>query len=336
MKKYIKSVFQVILISAVLLVVVDQLLVVFKPSVLYPSHYDIASYHRSPKPYIEFAGLPNVLDHNELGYRWTIEEKTDASFFKIAFFGGSTGYDGEPPIATLLENLMRLEFGKKIKVANFSVVSSNHRQHIHNIIESNKDFIPDLVIFYGGYNETAQTAFYDPRPGYPYNFFYRAETDALRKVLLERSPTINLLNRIGIKFNLFDLTPQSRLRDNLSVYSESWKADIHNNYFETLSYANSLSNAFASTNCSSRAKFRAFYQPYQIPENLKSLDAEIRKTLKTQFYIYDVSDVYRGNEHVFTDIVHVTQEGNELMAQKLFALLKNDQSIAACIRRELK
>jgi len=324
------------LISLGLLVAIDQLLALFKPHLFYHAHYDIFNYHRSPKPYVEFTGLPNVLDHNELGYRWTIEENTNTNFFKIAFFGGSTGYGGEPPIAALLEKLMRLEYGDKIKVANFSVVSSNHRQHIHNIIETNKAFGPDLVIFYGGYNETAQTAFYDPRPGFPYNFFYRAETSAWRKVLLERSPTINMLNKIGAKFNLFDLTPQSRLRHDVGLYSDAWKAQVHDSYFETLSYANSLANVFASSDCSSAAKFRAFYQPYQIPDNLKSLDAEIRKTLKSQFYIYDVSDVYRGSEHVFTDIVHVTQWGNELMAKRLFSLLKTDQSISLCIKQKLK
>jgi len=352
MKKHIKQAFQISLITLVLLFIVDQFLAFLKPNALYPQHYDISDYHRAPKPYIGFSGKQDVLDHNEFGYRWEIDKGTDNTYFKIAFFGGSTGYAGDPPIATLLENYLKSEFGEQIKVANFSVVSSNHRQHIHNIIESNSLFKPDLIVFYGGYNETAQHAFYDPRPGYPYNFYYRDETSHWRKLLLERSPTANLLNRVGTKTGLFDLTPLSKLREDIDleaangrrklglftqveepVYSEAWKTEVLKTYFETLSYANVLANALGSSRCSEHFKFRAFYQPYQIPDNLKSLDSEIRRDLRAVSYIYDVSDAFVGRDDVYTDIVHVTQEGNEIMAQKMFNLLKAEKNILSCLEK---
>ena len=58
-----------------------------------------------------------------------------------------------------------------VGVYNFGSVSSNHSQHVHRLIEFSDRYSFDLVIFYGGGNETFQYANYDPRPGYPYIFF---------------------------------------------------------------------------------------------------------------------------------------------------------------------
>ena len=58
---------------------------------------------RAPAPYIEFKGKPLSSDHNKFGYRFDLNEKSDATI-KIAFFGGSTGYLGNPPLPTILEN----------------------------------------------------------------------------------------------------------------------------------------------------------------------------------------------------------------------------------------
>ena len=332
MKKNIKTVLQIVLISFGLLLAVDQLVALLKPSTVYPAHYDIADYHRFPMPYIEFAGKPSVLDHNKLGYRWVMDDNLKPGTLKIAFFGGSTGYGGDPPIATLLESYLKYEFGDNIKIANFSVVSSNHRQHIHNIIETNKFFKPDLIIFYGGYNETGQTAFYDPRPGYPYNYFYRIETKPWIKILLEQSPTFYTLNRVGVKSGLFDFTPLSKLRSEVQLFSETWITDVYGKYFETLAYAETLAKAFTSPRCSSDAKFRAIYQPYQVPDALNSLDIKIRHRITDLPYIYDTSQLFNGREDIYGDIVHVSNEGNEMMARKILALLKNDTAILACLQ----
>ena len=43
----------------------------------------------------------------------------------------------------------------------------------------------DLVIFYGGWNETVAQAAYDPRPGYPLNFFYIHDGSHWKKFLIE-------------------------------------------------------------------------------------------------------------------------------------------------------
>lgn len=325
----------VLLVTMICLILVDQCVAFVRPIFLFPEHYYISNNQRSPRPYIEFAGKPNVLDHNEFGYRWKVEDSSKKTVFKISFFGGSTGYNGEPPIAKLLEKQLSDRYRRPIKIANFSVVSSNHRQHLHNIIETNDIFKPDLIIFYGGYNETAQSAFYDPRPGYPYNYFYRAETTPLVKLLLEASPMVNLIDLIGIKYEWFSLTKLGQIKTAVGVYSPKWKTAISRNYFETLAYANKLSNSFSSSRCETPAKFRAFYQPYKVPSNLMALHDDIRKSIKELPYGFDISDMFDKRDYVYTDIVHLTQDGNIEVADRLFRELISDKNISRCLKTKL-
>ena len=176
----------------------DQLIRITGIGSVLPEHYSKQNFQRQAAPYIEFKGAPNKLDHDRYGYR-RVPDAVREDSLKISFFGGSTGYQGEPPIPVLLEEKLTKKLGRPVQVANFSVVSSNHRQHLHNIIESREFFKPDIVIFYGGYNETLQSAFYDPRPGYPYNFYYRNETSPFRQILVRYSPTFFMLEELLTK-----------------------------------------------------------------------------------------------------------------------------------------
>ena len=68
----------------------------------FPSSISEEKFERSPSPYDSFSGKPFYKDHNSLGFRG-IEFKNDDNTLQIAFFGGSTGYNGEPPIIDLIE-----------------------------------------------------------------------------------------------------------------------------------------------------------------------------------------------------------------------------------------
>ena len=338
MKKFGKTFGYILVVTLVLLVIADQILL---SQLIDRFHHQIPRPRgdaRILKPYIEFAGRPNAWSHNELGYRWKIDKEPDPNTFNIAFFGGSTGYRGEPPIATLLEQALQAEFGQPVKVANFSVVSGNHRQHLHTIIETHKHFVPDVIIFYGGHNETALHIGHDPRPGHPYNFFYTRETNTWHRLMIENSGILHLINREATRRNWFSLTPLVRLRQEVGVGSAAWNTELRTTYFETLSYANRLAKTFTSTRCADGSKFRAFYQPYQFSLHPAVLAAHegIRKDLSQLNYAYDVSDALHGREHVFSDPVHLTQEGNEIMAQRLFGALKSDANFTACIKPQAR
>jgi hypothetical protein len=278
----------------------------------YPRHYEEENIQRFPAPYVAFTGKPNAADHNENGFRGPSFIESKQSDLKIAFFGGSTGYGGNPPIARLMETKLKEILGENVFVANYSVVSSNHRQHLHGIIEFLPQHKPDIVIFYGGYNETIQSARYDPRPGYPYNYFYRAETKPFFKLLLENSAIIGEVDkRLGI-FSSID-----KLRKEQQPFSESWNDRIVNKYFETLMLASKVTSTIES-NRFGKTKFLAFYQPYQVPYTFTSKHKEIKDHIGSIMYTYDASSEYDSlGKEVYRDIVHVNQKAKEIMARKI-------------------
>ncbi len=285
----------------------------------YPWRYEEEQLLRSPAPYVMFTAKPGYKGHNELGFRGSSLKNADPSDFKIAFFGGSTGYGGKPPIPVVVEKELGNLLIDKVFVANYSVVSSNHRQHLHGIIEYITEYKPDLIIFYGGYNETVQSATYDPRPGYPYNFFYRAETSPVIKLLLENSAIAGVVDK---SFGL--LSGIRKLRKEQKPYSDEWNNRIVNNYFDTLNLAFKVATSIDSDHCD-RTRFLAFYQPFEVPKEFKSAHESIKHRLGTTAYAFDVSSEFNDlGEEIYIDIVHVKQEARDIMGRKIAAVIKEE------------
>lgn len=285
----------------------------------YPWSYEEEKILRSPAPYVMFTAKPGVQGHNEFGFRGASLKEAAPGDIKIAFFGGSTGYGGDPPIPSIIEKELGKLLDRDVFVANYSVVSSNHRQHLHGIIEYIPDDKPDLVIFYGGYNETVQSSAYDPRPGYPYNFFYRSETSPIIKVILENSAIAGELDK---EFGLF--SGIRKLRMEHTPYSDNWNSKILEKYFETLERALNVTSSIESSYCN-KTKFLAFYQPFQVPEEFQSTHERIKHRLSTTPYAFDVSSEFDGiRKDIYIDIVHVKQEARELMGRKIAAIIADE------------
>ena len=285
----------------------------------YPRHYEHDNIERYPSPYVEFTGKPNTNDHNEYGFRGPSFKESKQNDIKIAFFGGSTGYLGNPPIPDIVKKELEKLTGLSVFVANYSVISSNHRQHLHGIIEFLPQFKPDIVIFYGGYNETLQSASYDPRPGYPYNYFYRAETSSFFKLLIENSAIIGEIDkRIGI------LTGLEKLRKDQRPLSNDWNQRIVEKYFETLMLANNVTSTIESQRFG-KTRFFAFYQPYQVLEKFLSAHNNIKNQISSIKYAFDVSSEFDilGKE-IYSDVVHVNQHANEVMGTKIAKIIDKE------------
>jgi hypothetical protein len=303
-----------------LVIVVFDVLILNKSFGLgYPRHYEEENIQRYPAPYVAFTGKPSVADHNELGFRGPSFIKSEPSDLRIAFFGGSTGYNGKPPIAKIIENKLKDLLNKSVFVANYSVVSSNHRQHLHGMIEFLTQFKPDIVIFYGGYNETIQSAYYDPRPGYPYNYFYRSETSPFFKLLLENSAIIGEVDkRIGV------FTGINALRKKQKPLTDDWNKRIANKYLETLMIANNIAGTLESKHFG-ETRFLAFYQPYQVPDKFIFTHNDIKKRINFMKNTFDVSSEYDAlGKTIYRDIVHVNQQAKELMGAKIAGIVFNE------------
>lgn len=284
----------------------------------YPRHFNEENIQRFPTPYIEFKGRPMAGDHNEWGFRGPSFDIDDTAAYKIAFFGGSTGYYGEPPIPTIVGTELQKLSGKKIFVANFSVISSSQRQHAHEMLEFLPNFKPDIIVFYGGYNETMQQAICDPRPGYPYNFYYRRELSSFRKLLLEYSAVVGEIDkRTG------GVSGLATLQERYKPYSNTWNHEIVEYYFETNRIANNLRRAFES-NKFVTPKFFSFYQPFQFPDSFKVIHQNIRDRIRHVPYMYDLSALYDPlTKKIYKDVVHVYQSANQLMGDSIAHILFN-------------
>jgi len=280
----------------------------------YPRHFQQENIQRYPAPYVMFTGKPGAADHNEMGFRGRSIVTAPSDAFVVAFFGGSTGYLGDPPIPDMLEKDLEQALGRKVFVANFSVVSSNHRQHLHAMLEYLPLREPDMVIFYGGYNETAQPMTYDPRPGYPYNYFYREETPYFNKWLMENSALFGEFDKATGR-----LSGLKELQKQYQPGSDNWFKQIGDKYFQTMRQAKSLATTMHSNYCG-HTEFLGFYQPYRASGRMEDLHKYMQAKIATEKwdYLQDVSHAYDAlGDGIYVDVVHVTQNANEVMAKTM-------------------
>jgi hypothetical protein len=316
---------KVILITFTLFVVVDTT-VVREYAKVTQSHFFVdEKTARAPAPYVGFSGQPNAGNHNDDGFLGRSIKEARPGILRIAFFGGSTGYFGDPTIAEGIEEYLGSR-GVRADVYNFSVVSSNHRQHLHSLVENVLPYGADVVIFFGGYNETIQHGFYDPRPGYPYNFFFRDEAGTWVKALMTLSGTAQLFERAtGL------LTGLNRLRTQQGVFSAEWKERLVEKYLETLSLARKVSLTMTPITLA-KPHFLAFYQPYRVSDQFLDVHKEIRTRAGETDYFSDVSTAYDDlGKEVFVDIVHVKQAAKDVMAATLAQILLS--SVRQCDRQ---
>lgn len=320
----------VLLIGLMSWIVFDQVLRLIRPDLVYgASGIDILENSvRVPSPYVEFIGEANVLDHDEYGFRTSGVCRSGE--FNIAFFGGSTGYLGDPTIAERIAQNLEKTLGIPVNVRNFSVVSSNHRQHLHLLLETRQLCEPDLVIFYGGYNEVVPPLYTDPRVNFPFNFYITRETGALVQTLIRYSPTFGLLEALGgLSGN--SLSSLSEIRDRVGFGSAAWKESLRDGYQQTILLARNVVSGFTGQGCGQRSIFRFAYQPYQVPEELQEVDKEVSKFAAASSFGYDVSGALDSKRDLFLDPVHVDQLGNEIIAELLTEEIVKDSQIIKAV-----
>ena len=107
---------------------------------------------------------------------------------------GTTYADSLPGALRTL--LRRSNPGRDIEVINAGIQSAVSRQTIAHLLFTVKDYAPDLVVLYDGFNDLMLPLNYESRPNFPYNFQtleaaweqYRGEHQApLWRVILGRS-----------------------------------------------------------------------------------------------------------------------------------------------------
>ena len=279
--------------------------------------------HRYPHPYVGFTGKPNKgkspHKHNQFGFLGPELNQAKSDDFTIAFFGGSTGYRGNPNLPIMIEeNLKKNNFNKgKVFISNFSAESSNHNQHLHMLIEFVLTSKVDLVIFYGGWNETVAQAAYDPRPGYPLNFFYIHDEPHWKKFLIENSKIFGSLQHKIV----------NKKQSGQIIYSEEWNRSIVENYFATLEKAKLIVNIL-EPNTLGKPDFIAFYQPFDLnrTEDIIPIHNKIKDKSKSISWLYDINDVLSETKNSYVDAIHVNEHARTVIAEAISTLIINSYS----------
>ncbi|NPU83047.1 MAG: SGNH/GDSL hydrolase family protein [Syntrophaceae bacterium] len=289
---------------------------------------------RHLEPFIMFKGKPGG-GHNDLGYKGRSPTQARPGSYRIFFLGGSTAYDGEPPIAELLEKRFHEMGAKNVDVFNFGVVSSNSGMELARVVHEILDYKPDYVIFFNGGNDLISPLGWDPRPGYPFNFMAYEKNP-----LMETRRQYSLVKSIALGSNLFRvaagrypalnewLLGQEDLRKQAGFKTVPWMEHIVAVY---------LGNAMKAQTALSGAdaRFAVFFQPliyYKdhlgakeqplCAEQGRGYYEEMRSKVRSMYRerfpslnFFDVSDIYdTERSDVFTDIIHTTQEGRMAMA----------------------
>ena len=275
---------------------------------------------RFNSPYDMFSNKPNVLDHNEFGFRGPkLIEELNSDIISIAFMGGSTGYTGTPPIPELLSKKLN-ELNIKNVVYNFSVNSSNHNQHIHRLVKFiNYPF--DIIVFYGGNNETIQYLQYETKPSYPYNYFIKNEIPIYKMFVLKYSSIFGLLeNKFGI------ISGINKSRKQIDSNFDIWSDKIVKNYINSIKKAEQIFKKSINTNKCGSPIFVPILQPVN-PTNDKESKLWLKTQMATKKYsnFLDYSYIYK--ELNFFDNVHVDQKSrnqiSSLMVKDLQSIILN-------------
>ena len=303
---------------------------------------------RFPTPYTQFAGKPLApaegqhWRYDALGYRNDShpEARSAAETLRVFVVGDSTLIDGQVFADTIpgrLESGLKAIHGEGARVYNFGATSACLNQMIALITTRLMDLQPDMIFVLGGATDIFQPWSFDPRAGYPYNhfaneclgdyFFNTAKKDEDAEELSYDSLQAMIFARLD---NLRALTHWQ---------SDIWEWEVVRQFELALKRLARLSGGIGAPvrfllqpaivrktervgdeNNAASGEFLAYLdrQYTRIEQVLGRLEAD--GLTGGPFTTRDLSRTFEADSRfLFTDIVHVTSEGRQMMAQRLAA-----------------
>ncbi|GJE15209.1 SGNH/GDSL hydrolase family protein [Methylobacterium longum] len=203
--------------------------------------FDSAS--RYPAPYIGFAGRPHhqfqihCIPYDAAGFLnpETTGPRTCPEEIRIFVVGDSTmatGTELENTVPKRIERIFQERLSEKVKVYNFAVVSSNTEQMCALIWSRLLDLDPDLIVVVSGGTDAFQPYSFDPRPGFPYNFFINEYLYAHYFDENNDKSWRSGLDYDAVVTGAFDLC--TKLRKNVNYGSHEWETSVINSYTGSL------------------------------------------------------------------------------------------------------
>ena len=316
-----------------------------------------------PVPYVVFHGTPNavysITDYtdpegrqveiklNELGFRIEkpLAKEKPQNEKRIFFVGSSTIFNGYPLEKTIpgqVEQLFHQNGKINVQVYNFGFVSSVSGQELSLIVHLLSSYDPDAVVVYNGGNDVCLPTNFDPRPGFPYNFF--AYESFMKKIRHD-------INQKGFRWILEGDELQETyktLQTSHDYATEKWEMNIVTQYIENIVKMERFARGCGF-------KLYAFLEPvvflksplvekekeisttvYDIPDfhyylqrqyqRIRQMYEFLKKNEENPFGKFiDLSIIFQGYPYsVYRDFRHVNNEGNHFIAKNIFKSLRYD------------
>lgn len=300
---------------------------------------------RSIVPYAVFHGQPHApfgapgetLD--ALGFRNAQAPTPDkpAGEFRICVIGGSTvvlGSTREATICGRLQHHFHQAGLTHVRVFNFGAISSISGQELSLLVHTVHDLAPDCIVIYDGGNDLLQPYFYDPRPGYPFNFFiWEAAVRALR---VERAN-----GRVNFYNAPFELDVV-KLRRESGFPSPEWRRAVRDRYVANLEKMRHFALGagipialffqptvftkphLAGNEPATRVSPEFTQYAMEQYEQIRPLLDRFAGTQQVPGRVFwtDISGIFADvREQLYTDMIHVTDGGNDTVARRMFAEL---------------
>jgi lysophospholipase L1-like esterase len=303
---------------------------------------------RFPAPYVQFAGKPLAQAgsqgwrYDALGYRNDVhaDARSQSETLRVFVVGDSTLVDGQVFADTVpgrLETGLKSVHGSGARVYNFGAVSACLNQMIALITTRLMDLQPDVILVVGGATDIFQPWSFDPRAGYPYNHF---ASECLYDAIFDPAKTAE--DAADLSYESLEAMIFGRL-DNLRALT-NWQSDIWE--WEVVRQFELALKRLARLAPGIGAPIRFLLQPTVVRKAetvgdesraasepfLAYLDRQYGRfegvldrldaagAAGPAFAARDLSRLFETETRaLFTDIVHVTSEGRQRMADRLQA-----------------
>lgn len=313
---------------------------------------------RYPAPYYGFTGRPNGdgerLDAWGFANAAPPPREKAAGETRLFLLGDSCFFDADEAAGVTMADLTRAQLAPfnipGLTVYNFGVRSYLADQMLALLFFRLIDYQPDAVLIFCGGSDLFIPITYDPRPGYPYNFYvveelYSRFFDA--KTLKDEAAQVShndLLDGIVAR--------HAELRAKAGWRSEAWEASVVDGFASFVGKTARLAKAYELEIAIALQPLVTSKSP-QTAAEAAMLGADTADYFRRQYQRYDrlfakgphassanefislynTADTFSGREdELFVDFIHYTMTGKRLMARRL-ASIAAERLAAALARR---
>ncbi len=271
----------------------------------------------------------------------------------IYMFGGSTMWgSGARDNFTIPSSLSKIlsKNGYHFKVINCGETAYTFLQEIIHLILLLRDgYRPDYVLFYDGSNDV-YGAYQNGIAGATHNLEHirrklkasASEKEQLKKIIIYYlSLQWTMVHRDIVSLYHVISSPKIRFKEKAANYTETelekLSRDITTHYKTSISLLDNLSKVYGF-------KYLCFWQPViyteeSITEEEKTVVVRVKDESAGKLYkyvnqilqskdipyFYNISNVLKGHsETVYTDFCHLAENGNAIVAKKMFLLFEEE------------